>query len=76
MPYLALNPALSYTHNKGRPNGRFFNKFAVLLLDLMGMVLWFAGWVALARFRQSLIVCGGHVCDYVAGSSGVGVVAW
>jgi len=75
LPYLFLNPALSVTHH-GKNSGRYFNKYAVLALDAFLMIMWFAGFVDLAVFRHRLLLCGGHVCQVMAGGSAVGAITW
>lgn len=75
LPYLFLNPALSITHH-GKNSGRFFNKYVVLALDAALMILWFAGFVDLAVFRSRLLLCGGHVCQVMAGGSAIGALSW
>ncbi|KAL2041677.1 hypothetical protein N7G274_005461 [Stereocaulon virgatum] len=75
VPYLLLNPALSLTHHN-KPPGRFFNKYAVLALDALICLLWFAAWIALAVYRHSLLICLGHTCRVMYGSVVVGILAW
>jgi len=75
LPYLFFNPALSQTHH-GKSSGRFFNKYIVLALDAFLMILWFAGFVDLAVFQHRLLLCGGHVCQVMAGGSAVGAISW
>lgn len=76
LPYLYMNPALSYTHLKGRPNGRFFHKWAVLGLDAILMIFWLAAFVSLAVYKHRLIVCQGHTCQCIAGASAAGAITW
>ncbi len=75
LPYLFFNPALSVTHH-GKTSGRFFNKYAVLAVDSILMILWFAAFVDLAVFQHRLLLCGGHVCQVMAGGSAVGAISW
>ena len=75
LPYLFFNPSLSQTHHN-KPSGRFFNKWAVLALDTVTCLFWFAGFVALAVYRHSLIICLGHTCSAMYGAIVVGVLAW
>ncbi|MCJ1451427.1 hypothetical protein MMC28_001764 [Mycoblastus sanguinarius] len=75
LPYLFLNPALSHTHEK-KPNGPYFNKWAVLALDTLTMLFWFAGFIALADFHGGLIICAGHVCTFMFAGVVVGALAW
>lgn len=51
LPYLALAP--TYLE-------RFANKFAILALDALTMLFWFAAFVALAVYRDNH---GGGSCD-------------
>ncbi|MCJ1307255.1 hypothetical protein MMC25_000901 [Agyrium rufum] len=41
---------------------RLANKFAILALETLTMLFWFAGFVALAVFVSSLSICSGNVC--------------
>lgn len=75
LPYLFLNPALSQTHHN-KPSGRYFNKWTVLALDTLTCLFWFAGWIALAVYRHSLIICLGHTCSAMYGGIVVGILAW
>lgn len=78
LPYLALNPSLSKGGSTAgaQETGRYFNKYAVLALDFVLMALWFAGFVSLAVFQHKLILCGGRVCQIMAGGSAVGAITW
>ena len=75
LPYLFFNPALSVTHH-GKNSGRYFNKYAVLTIDSILMMLWFAAFIDLAVFQHRLLLCGGHVCQVMAGGSAVGAISW
>lgn len=75
LPYLFFNPALSQTHH-GKSSGKYFNKYIVLALDALLMVMWFAAFVDLAVFQHRLLLCGGHVCQVMAGGSAVGAISW
>ncbi|KAG7010055.1 hypothetical protein G7Y79_00001g003270 [Physcia stellaris] len=65
--YLALSP-------------RFFpsmaHKYAILGLDFLTMVFWFAGWVALAVYKENLILCGGRICHVMTAAIVFGALEW
>ena len=65
--YLALAP-------------RFFpklaHKFAILALDAVTMIFWFAGWVALAVFKNNLLLCYGSICHDLTASIVFGAFEW
>ena len=69
LPYLFLNPALA-----GRKPTRFFNKHAILAIDAVLTLAWAGGFIALAVFQHRLILCGGHVCQIMAGGAAVGAI--
>lgn len=71
LPYLILNPVLA---GGSKPNGRFFNKWAIVALDGLTCLLWFGGFVALAAFERTLILCG--PCDVMIAGVVVGALAW
>lgn len=76
LPYLFFNPPLSITHANRSSNPKYFNKWVVLALDSIICIFWFAGWLDLAVFRGNLILCGGHVCGFMAWGAGIGAVGW
>lgn len=76
LPYLFFNPPLSITHANRESNPKFFNKWAVLALDSITCIFWFAGWLDMAVFRGHLILCGGHVCAFMSWGAAIGAVAW
>lgn len=65
--YLALTP-------------RFFpslaHKFAILALDAVTMIFWFAGWVALAVFKDNLQLCWGGICHVMTAAIVFGAFEW
>ncbi|KAM0801171.1 hypothetical protein BDR22DRAFT_962640 [Usnea florida] len=72
LPYLFLNPVLA-GGTSSKPNGRFFNKWLILALDTLTCLLWFGGFVALAVFERTLILCG--PCDVMVAGVVVGALA-
>ena len=75
LPYFYLNPALSRTH-AGKPASRFFNKYVLFALDLITSALWLGGFIALAVFKNKLVICGGHVCTMMIAAVIVGAITW
>ncbi|MCJ1302172.1 hypothetical protein MMC08_004975 [Hypocenomyce scalaris] len=65
--YLALTPAYS---------PRLAHKFAILGLDALTCLFWFAGFIALAVFLSSLLVCTGHVCRSAQAAAVFGAFEW
>ncbi|KAI9871293.1 MAG: hypothetical protein M1830_008989 [Pleopsidium flavum] len=51
LAYLTLTPWLA---------PRASHKFAILAVEALTMLFWFAGFIALAVFVSRLLVCGGH----------------
>ena len=65
--YLALTP-------------RFFpslaHKYAILGLDFVTMIFWFAGWIALAVYKENLLLCGGNICHVMTAAIVFGALEW
>ncbi len=51
--YLTLSPWLF---------PRAAHKFAILAIEALTMLFWFAGFIALAVFLSRLLTCGGNAC--------------
>ncbi|KAF1809917.1 hypothetical protein P152DRAFT_143548 [Eremomyces bilateralis CBS 781.70] len=51
------------------------HKYAILAVESVTMLFWFAGFVALAVFLGNR-VCLGHVCSVAKGATGVAAVSW
>lgn len=70
LPYLALAPKFWE---------RFVNKFAVLALDAVTMLFWFAAFVTLAVWRAGYGSCVDDevgVCERVTAAVVLGAVEW
>lgn len=65
--YLALAPRFA---------PRASHPFAILALDAVLWVFWFAGWVALAVFHHKLNLCWGNVCRVMVAAIVVGALEW
>ncbi|KAL8789375.1 MAG: hypothetical protein Q9195_006848 [Heterodermia aff. obscurata] len=52
------------------------HKLAIFALDAVTMIFWFAGWVALAVFKDNLALCGGRVCHVVTAAIVFGAFEW
>ena len=52
------------------------HKFALLALDALAMLFWFATWVALAVFRDDLFACYGRICDTLTAGIVFGAFTW
>ena len=76
LPYLFFNPPLQITHQNRDRNPRFFNKWVVLVLDVVTCIFWFAAFVDLAVFKANLHLCFGHVCGSMGWGAGIGALAW
>ena len=55
---------------------RYANKWAVLGLDAVTMLFWFAGFIALAVFHHRLLLCWGHVCHVMIAAIVFGAIEW
>ena len=67
VPYLALSPVYF---------PRFAHKLAILGLDALTMLFWFAGFIALAVFHSNLILCYGNVCNCMVAAIVFGAFEW
>ena len=65
--YLALAPRFA---------PRASHPFAILALDAILWVFWFAGWVALAVFHNRLNLCWGNVCRVMVAAIVIGALEW
>ncbi|CAF9933498.1 MAG: hypothetical protein HETSPECPRED_008666 [Heterodermia speciosa] len=52
------------------------HKYAILALDAVTMIFWFAGWVALAVFKENLTLCWGAICHVVTAAIVFGAFEW
>jgi uncharacterized membrane protein (DUF485 family) len=68
LPYLALAPTMF---------SRFANKYAILALDALTMLFWFAGFIALAVYRDDFPRCSGtRACDTLTAAIVFGAFEW
>lgn len=70
LPYLALAPTVF---------PRFANKFAILALDALTMLFWFAAFIALAVYRNDLdgfIDCPFKWCKVLTAATVFGAFEW
>ncbi|MCJ1360400.1 MAG: hypothetical protein MMC33_010405 [Icmadophila ericetorum] len=65
--YLAISPVYA---------PRFTHKYAILVIDAFTMIMWFAGFVALAAFLGGLTRCIGRVCQAAQASVVFAAFAW
>ena len=67
VPYLTLTP-------------RFFpsaaHKFGILAAEVLTMLFWFAGFIALATFLGRLVFCKGNVCNSARAATAFGALEW
>jgi len=67
VPYLTLSP-------------RFFptaaHKFGILAAEVVTMLFWFAGFIALAVFLSNLLFCRGNVCRAAQAATAFGALEW
>lgn len=49
---------------------------AVLALDAITMLFWFAGFVALAVWKSNLGICYGRICDTIVAGIVFGAFEW
>jgi len=55
---------------------RAAHKFAILAVEALTMLFWFAGFIALSVFVSRLLVCGGHVCRSIQAACVFGAFEW
>ena len=67
LPYLALAPSMF---------PRFANKFAIFGLDVLTMLFWFAGFIALAVHRDEDLTCVGRLCSTMTAACVFGAFEW
>ena len=65
--YLAVSPVYF---------SRFTHKYAILALDAFTMILWFAGFIALAAFLGALTRCIGRVCEAAQAATVFAAFSW
>ena len=65
--YLLFAPRLSHPLN---------HKYAILGLDAVTCIFWFAGFIALAVLYHDLIFCVGHICSVMVASAVFGAFEW
>lgn len=65
--YLGLAPLLA---------PQFAHKFAILALDAVTMIFWFAGFIALSVYRGDLDICYGRICDTISAACAFGAFEW
>lgn len=67
VPYLTLAP-------------RFFpaaaHKFGILAAEVLTMIFWFSGFIALAVFISNLLFCRGNVCRAAQAATAFGAFSW
>ncbi len=67
LPYLALAPTMF---------SRFANKYAILALDALTMLFWFASFIALAVYRDDWGNCRGRWCNTLTAAAVFGAFEW
>jgi len=67
VPYLALSPLYF---------PRLAHKFAIVGVDALTMLFWFAGFIALAVFHHDLILCYGNVCNVMVAAIVFAAFEW
>ena len=65
--YLALSPVYM---------PHLAHKYAILALDAVTMIFWFAGFIALAVFITELSLCFGNVCHSAQAAVVFGAFTW
>lgn len=67
LAYLTLSPWLF---------PRAAHKFAILAVETLTMLFWFAGFIALSVFVSNLILCGGRACNSAKAACVFGAFEW
>ncbi|KAI9741352.1 MAG: hypothetical protein M1834_003069 [Cirrosporium novae-zelandiae] len=52
------------------------HKYAILAVDAVTMIFWFAGWIALADLAGGLGGCGATVCNAIDAGAAFGAFIW
>ncbi|KKY20000.1 hypothetical protein UCRPC4_g04323 [Phaeomoniella chlamydospora] len=67
IPYLTLSP---------RYFPQMAHKFGILVAEVLAMLFWFAGFIALGVFLGNLVFCKGSVCNAARAATALGAVEW
>ena len=67
VPYLTLSP---------RYAPQVAHKFGILAAEVVTMIFWFAGFIALAAFLGDLVFCRGTVCNSARAAVVFGALEW
>ncbi|MCJ1232099.1 hypothetical protein MMC14_000048 [Varicellaria rhodocarpa] len=55
---------------------RAAHKFAILAIEAITMIFWFAGFIALAVFISGLLLCSGTACKIAQAGTVFGAFEW
>ena len=67
VPYLTLSPRYYPTAA---------HKIGILVAEVLTMIFWFAGFIALAVFINNLLFCRGNVCRAAQAATVFGAFSW
>ncbi|KAL9111581.1 MAG: hypothetical protein Q9227_004069 [Pyrenula ochraceoflavens] len=67
VPYLTLSP-------RYYPSAA--HKFGILAAEVLTMIFWFSGFIALAVFITNLLFCRGNVCRAAQAATAFGAFSW